>query len=161
MINFDFEQLLEKAKERMRQEFQKTEDKRFREEHKRLSREFKKKKAEIKQQAEQDNKELQNKSEQELKQKKKDQLNDLKKKFREKEDEMQKTIDKLNEETKLNEMIIETVGVQEMRLALLKAVYSTTMGSKVDFTNDSELVIDLSEDKGKKKLEFIIFCIIS
>ena len=70
VVNFDFEQLLEKAKERMRQEFQKTEDKRFKEEHKRLSREFKKKKAEIKQQAEQDKQELQNKSEQEINQKK-------------------------------------------------------------------------------------------
>ena len=46
-------------------------------------------------------------------------------------------------------MQFETVGVQEIRLALLKAIYSTTMGSKVDFTNDSELSINLSDAKGK------------
>ena len=62
---------------------------------------------------------------------------------------MQKTVDKLNEEAKFNEMVIENVNVQEMRLAILKAIYSTTMGSKVDFTNDSELSIDLSDAKGK------------
>ena len=62
---------------------------------------------------------------------------------------MQKTVDKLNEEAKFNEMVIENVNVQEMRLAILKAIYSTTMGSKVDFTNDSVLTIDLSDVKGK------------
>ena len=159
VAHLDFEQLLEKAKERMRQEFQKTEDKRFREEHKRLSREFKKKKAEIQQQAEQDKQEFQDKSEQELKQKK-DQLKDLKILLKKKEDEMQETIDKLYEEVKSKEAIIEDIEVQGPRRALLSMIYSQTMGSKVDFTNDSELKIDLREDKGKE-FEFIIFCIIS
>ena len=84
----------------------------------------------------------------------------MKKKFREKEDEMQETIDKLNEEVKFNEMVIENVGVQEMRLALLKTVYSTTMGSKVDFTNDSELVIDLRKDKSKNFLIYNFFVLL-
>ena len=149
VAHLDFEQLLEKAKERMRKEFQKTEDRRFREEHERLSEEFEKNKAEVQQQAALDKQELQNKSEQELKQRE-DQLKGLKEQLREKENEMQKIIDELNEETKFNEMVIENVNVQEMRLAILKTVYSTTMGSKIDFTNDSELVIDLRQDKGKK-----------
>ena len=62
---------------------------------------------------------------------------------------MQKTVDKLNEEAKFNEMVIESANVKEMRLPLLEAIYSKTMGSKVDFTNDSELRIDLSDAKGK------------
>ena len=159
VAHLDFEQLLEKAKERMRKEFQKTEDRRFREEHERLSEEFKKQKAEIQQQAAQDKKELQTKGEHELKQRE-GQLKDLKKQLREKEHEMQETIDKLYEEVKSKETIIESLDVQGMRRALLSAIYSQTMGSKVDFTNDSELVIDLSQDKGK---EFLIyyFCIIS
>ena len=157
--HLDFEQLLEKAKERMRKEFQKTEDRRFREEHERLSEEFKKQKAEIQQQAAQDKQELQYKGEQELKQRE-NQLKDLKKQLNEKEHEMQETIDKLYEEVKSKETIIESLDVQGMRRALLSAIYLQTMGSKVDFTNDSELVINLSQDKGK---EFWIyyFCIIS
>ena len=146
VAHLDYEQLFEKAKELICQEFQTTEDKKFREQHNRLSEEFKKQKAEIQQQAAQDKQELQNKSEQELKQKK-DQFTDLKKKLREKEDVMQETIDKLNEEMKSKENIIESLDVQGMRRALLSAIYSQTMGSKVDFTNDSELVIDLSKDK--------------
>ena len=142
VAHLDFEQLLEKAKERMRKEFQKTEDRRFREEHERLSEEFKKQKAEIQQQAAQDKQELQTKGEQELKQRE-DQLKDLKKQLREKEHEMQETIDKLYEEVKSKETIIESLDVQGMRRALLSAIYSQTMGSKVDFTNDSELVIEL------------------
>ena len=159
VAHLDYEQLFEKAKERICQELKKTEDKRFREEHKRLSKEFKKQKAEVQQQAEQDKQELQNKSELELKQKK-DQLKDLKKLLKKKEDEMQETIDKLYEEVKSKEAIIEDIEVQGPRRALLSIIYSQTMGSKVDFTNDSELVIDLRNDKGKK-FEFIIFCIIS
>ena len=155
VAQLDFEQLLEKAKESMRQEFQKTENIRFREEHKRLSEEFKKQKAEVQQQAAQDKQELQYKGEQELKQRE-DQLKDLKEKLKEKEDEMQETIDKLNEEVKSKDAIIEDIEVQGPRRALFSMIYSQTIGSKVDFTNDSELVIDLSEDKGKN-FEFIIF----
>ena len=153
VVNFDFEQLLGKAKERLREELKKTEDKRFREEHKRLTKEFKKKKVEIQQQAEQDKQELQDKSEQELKQKK-DQLKDLKKQLRKKEDEMQETIDKLYEEVKTKETFIESLNVQGMRRALLSVIYSQTMGSKVNFTINSELEIDLSQNKGKINYEF-------
>ena len=133
----------------------KTEDIRFREEHKRLSEEFKKQKAEVQQQAAQDKQELQYKGEQELKQRE-DQLKDLKKQLNEKEHEMQEIIDKLYEEVKSKEAIIEDIEVQGPRRALLSMIYSQTMGSKVDFTNDSELKIDLREDKGKN-FEFIIF----
>ena len=148
VANLDFQQLLEKAKEHMRQEFQKTENKKVEEEHKRLSEEFEKNKVEIQQQAALDKQELNQRE---------DQLKDLKEQLREKEDEMKKTINKLNEEAKFNEMVIENLNVQEMRLAILKGVYLATMGSKVDFTNDSELVIDLTKDKGKKNYK--IYCL--
>ena len=132
----------------MRQEFQKTENKKVEEEHKRLSEEFEKNKVEIQQQAALDKQELNQRE---------DQLKDLKEQLREKEDEIKKTINKLNEEAKFNEMVIENLNVQEMRLAILKGVYLATMGSKVDFTNDSELVIDLTKDKGKKNYK--IYCL--
>ena len=102
----------------------------------------------MQQQAAQDKQELQTKGEQELKQRE-DQLKDLKEQLREKEHEMQETIDKLYEEVKSKETIIESLDIQGMRRALLSAIYSQTMGSKVDFTSNSELVIDLNQDKGK------------
>ena len=135
----------------MRQEYQKVEDLKLKEEEKRLAEKYEREKVEIQQQADLEKQELQSKTEQEMKLKE-DQLKDLKKQIKERMNEMQKTIDNLNEEAKFNEMIIENANVQEIRLALLKTVYSTTMGSKVDFTNDSELVIDLREDKGKSIL---------
>ena len=148
VAHLDFEQLLEKAKERLCQEFQKTEREKVDEEHKRLSEEFEKKRTEVQQQAALDQQQLKDKTEQELTQKD-NKIAEFEKKLKEKEDEMQKTIEKHDEESKCIEMQFETVGVQEIRLALLKAIYSTTMGSKVDFTNDSELRIDLSDAKGK------------
>ena len=158
VAHLDFEQLLEKAKERLRQEFQKSERKKVDEEHKRLSEEFEKKRTEVQQQAALDQQQLKDKTEQELTQKD-NQIADLEKKLKEKEDEMQKTVDKLNEEAKFNEMVIESANVKEMRLPLLEAIYSKTMGSKVDFTNDSELKIDLSDAKGKIFLSILSYSI--
>ena len=146
ITQLDFEQLLEKAKERLRQEFQRTERKKVDEEHKRLSEEFERKRAEV-QQAALDQQQLRDKVEQELTQKD-NQLVDLEKQLNEKEDEIEEIIRKNNEEVKSKEAIIESFDIQGPRLAILSAVYSATMGSKVDFTNDSELSLNLSDAKG-------------
>ena len=149
VIQLDFEQLLEKAKEKLRQEFQKTERKQVDEEHKRLSEEFEKKRMEVQQQAALDQQQLKDKAEQDLAQKD-NQLVDLTKQLKEKEDEIEEIISKNNEEVKSKEAIIESFDIQGPRLAILSAVYSATMGSKVDFTNDSELSLNLNDDKGKR-----------
>ena len=151
LTQLDLEQRLEETRDHMSQEYQKAEDLKLKEEEKRLTEKYEREKAEIQQQADLEKQEIQSKTEQEVKLKE-DQLKDLKEQIKERVNEMQKTIDNLNEEAKFNEMVIENANVQEIRLALLKTVYSTTMGSKVDFTNDSKLVIDLREDKGKRIL---------
>ena len=157
VAHLDFEQLLEKAKEKLRQEFQKTERKKVDEEHKRLSEEFEKKRAEVQQQAALDQQQLRDKAEQDLAQKD-NQLVDLEKQLKEKEDEIEEIIRKNNEEVKSKEAIIESFDIQGPRLAILSAVYSATIGSKVDFTNDSELTIDLSDAKGNFfKLSYSIY----
>ena len=69
VAHLDFEQLLEKAKERLRQEFQNTEREKVDEEHKRLSEEFEKKRTEVQQQAALDQQQLKDKTKQELTQK--------------------------------------------------------------------------------------------
>ena len=76
-------------------------------------------------------------------------IGDLDKKLKEKEKEVIEIIDKHNEEVKTKDAIIEGLNTQEIKLAILNHVYSKTMGSKVEFTNESELAIDLSNDKGK------------
>ena len=77
-------------------------------------------------------------------------INDLATKLKDKETEMQKEIDKLNEEAKSKDAIIENFDVQGPRLALLTYIYSKAMGSKVDFTHDSELILNLRNDKGEE-----------
>ena len=54
-------------------------------------------------------------------------------------------------------MHIENVVVQEMRRYFLNTIHSQTIGSKVYFNFDSELVIDLSNIKGKKIYKMIKF----
>ena len=76
-------------------------------------------------------------------------INELDKKLKEKEKEMIEIIDKHNEEVKTKDAIIEGINTQEIKLIILDHVYSKTMGSKVEFTNQSELIIDLRNDKGK------------
>ena len=76
-------------------------------------------------------------------------IDDLDKKLKEKEKEMIEIIDKHNEEVKAKDAIIEGFNDQEIKTRILNYLYSKTMESKVEFTNDSELKIDLSNDKGK------------
>ena len=159
VAHLDFEQLLEKAKEKLRQEFQKIERKKVDEEYKRLSEEFEKKRAEVQQQADLDQQQLRDKAEQNLAQKD-NQLVDLEKQLKEKEDEIEEIIRMNIEEVKYKEEIIESFNIQVPRLAILSAVYSAAMGSKVDFTNDSELTIDLSDVKGKRISQNLITLLI-
>ena len=51
-------------------------------------------------------------------------------------------------------MHIENVVVQEMRRDFLNTIHSQTIGSKVDFNFDSELVIDLSNIKVRKSIRW-------
>ena len=69
-------------------------------------------------------------------------IDDLDKKLKEKEKEMIKIIDKHNEEVKAKDAIIEGFNDQEIKIRILNYLYSKTMESKVEFTNDSELKID-------------------
>ena len=81
-------------------------------------------------------------------------IDDLDKKLKEKEKEMLEIIDKHNEEVKTKDAIIEGFNDQELKIRILNYLYSKTMGSKVEFTNDSELVINLNNEKGKLINEF-------
>ena len=77
-------------------------------------------------------------------------INDLATKLKDKQSEMQETIDKLNEEAKSKDVIIEKLDTQEIRIIVLNHIYSKIMGSKVDFTHDSELVLNFNNDKGNQ-----------
>ena len=84
-------------------------------------------------------------------------IEDLENQIKDKDIEMKKTIEKIWEETKIREMHIENAVVQKMRRDFLNTIHSQTIGSKVDFNFDSELVIDLSNIKGKKTYKMIDF----
>ena len=84
-------------------------------------------------------------------------IDDLGKKLKKKEKEMIEIIDKHNEEVKTKDAIIEGINTQEIKLIILNYLYSKTMGSKVEFTNDSELVINLNNDKGKFINEYLYY----
>ena len=105
-------------------------------------------KAEVQTKCSQDQEELKRNIQDEINQKD-IKIDDLDKKLKEKEKEMIEIIDKHNEEVKTKDDIIEEINSQEIKLIILNYLYSKTMGSKVEFTNDSELVIDLRNDKGK------------
>ena len=105
-------------------------------------------KAEVQTKCSQDQEELKRSIQEEINQKN-IKIEDLDKKLKEKEKEMIDIIDKHNEEVKTKDVILEGLNTQEIKLVILNHVYSKTMGSKVEFTNDSELKIDLSNDKGE------------
>ena len=105
-------------------------------------------KAEVQDKCAQDQKELKTSIQDEINQKD-SRIEDLDKKLKEKEKEIQEVIDKHNEEVKSKDAILEHFDSNDGKLLILNHLYSKTMGSKVDFTNDSELVIDLRNDKGK------------
>ena len=113
-----------------------------------LKEEFESMKAEIQDKYTQDQDELKRNIQDEINQKD-IKINELDKKLKEKEKEMIEIIDKHNEEVKTKDAIIEGINTQEIKLIILDHVYSKTMGSKVEFTNQSELIIDLRNDKGK------------
>ena len=112
-----------------------------------LKEEFESMKAEVQAKYSQDQEELKRYIQDEINQKD-TKIDDLDKKLKEKEKEMIEIIDKHNEEVKTKDAILEGLNTQEIKLVILNHIYSKTMGSKVEFTNDSELVIDLSNDKG-------------
>ena len=105
-------------------------------------------KAEVQDKCTQDQEELKRSIQDEINQKDA-RIDVLNKAIKEKEKEMLENIDKHNEEIKTKDAIIEGLNTQEIKLIILNSVYSKTMGSKVEFTNESELVIDLRNDKGK------------
>ena len=114
-------------------------------------------KTEIQDKCTQDQKELKRSIQDEISQKD-TRIEDLDKKLKEKEKEIQAIIDKHNEEVKSKDAILEHFDSQESRLYILSYIYSKTMGSKVDFTNDSELKIDLRNDKGKLIHVYLAYC---
>ena len=105
-------------------------------------------KAEVQTKCSQDQEELKRNIQDEINQKD-TRIDVLNKAIKEKEKEMLESIDKLNEEVKSKDAIIEGFNDQEIKIRILNYLYSKTMGSKVEFTNDSELKIDLSNEKGK------------
>ena len=105
-------------------------------------------KAEVQAKYTQDQEELKRNIQDEINQKD-TKIDNLDKKLKDKEKEIIEIIDKHNEEVKTKDAILEHFDSQESRLYILSYIYSKTIGSKVDFTNDSELKIDLSNDKGK------------
>ena len=105
-------------------------------------------KAEVQAKYTQDQEELKRNIQDEINQKE-IKIDDLDQKLKEKEKEMIEIINKHNEEVKTKDAILEHFDSQESRLYILSYIYSKTIGSKVDFTNDSELKINLSNDKGK------------
>ena len=110
-------------------------------------------KAEVQTKCYQDQEELKRNIQDEINQKE-IKIDDLDKKLKEKEKELLEIIGKHNEEVKTKDAIIEEINSQEIKLIILNYLYSKTMGSKVDFTNDSELVINLNNEKGKLINEF-------
>ena len=81
-------------------------------------------------------------------------INNLTTKLKDKQSEMQKTIDKLNEEAKSKDAVIERFDTQEIRVSILNHIYSKTMGSKINFTHDSELILNFNNDKGKQNNKY-------
>ena len=118
-----------------------------------LKEEFESMKAEVQTKCYQDQEELKRNIQDEINQKE-IKIDDLDKKLKEKEKELLEIIGKHNEEVKTKDAIIEEINSQEIKLIILNYLYSKTMGSKVDFTNDSELVINLNNEKGKLINEF-------
>ena len=114
-------------------------------------------KTEVQDKCTQDQEELKRSIQDEINQKD-SRIDVLNKAIKEKEKEIQEVIDKHNEEAKSKEALLEHFDSNEGKLLILSYIYSKTMGSKVDFTNDSELKINLSKDKGKFRNVYLAYC---